>query len=208
MLRLRAEHTVSPGLRLSGEIDAPYYARRDREEWTESGTLAQTDDLRNLPLRIGGYARASPLFFLPAVGLHYSHAWQIRDRFWPPGVFLGGRSVEQVRSVAAALVWSGVFGHEIRFRYEAEYLAPLWVSVTNSVLPGFEVNDAGGWAYRVRLGLEAHPEAGPSYGVEGGIGRVHWDGSDWVPLSGGREAKWPENDLSERSAAVTLRWGW
>lgn len=179
----------------------------DQEEWTVSGTLFQTDRLEYGWIRISGYV-GLPLFPLlnPYIGLRYSNGRQERSEIIAWGIPHASAN-ETVEALHGALGLQGNFrfGGKWHLGYSIEGLLPVYVDVTNNVIPGWGVSSAGGYGMVARgeVAYELTPHVSITFTLYGG--RTHWNGSGWEPFSGGF-ARWPENNTDYGGGLFGIAW--
>lgn len=185
----------------------PFLRGYDQEDWTVSGTLFQTDRLEYGWIRFFGYL-GLPIFsgFNPTIGLRYSSGRQERTEIIAWGMPYSS-ATETVEALHGTLGLQGNyrFGQKWQLQYNIEGLLPLYVEVTNSVIPGWEVSGVGGYGMVARgeVAYELASRVSITFTLYGG--RTHWNGSEWQPFSGG-SARWPENNTDYGGGLFGIAW--
>ena len=212
--------TVNPTTRLEArvkgdgivgglKVSAPLSVGVSREEWRTSGALTQTNNFSAREGRLTTFMGITfDESFTPYGGLSLVKRSHRRGAFVSGGTPFSTKSRELVRSLCLVI---GVGGEgslrgPLRWGYGLEYGIPLTVSMTNSVYPGFKVDDSGGYRFEVRgeLGYLIRDGLTAVLSVYGG--RSHWEGSNWIP-HGGTLLKWPDNDTDHLGVMVGGRFG-
>ncbi len=192
--------------RLKGII--PVLRGDDSEKWRVSDILTQQNTLKYAWTRIDavvGYRLNS--YINPYLGLRWSDSEQKRSEFVVLGTPIEDRSTEDV---TAWFITFGIRGEVLLkprwcVSYSGSYFEPVYSKVENSSIPGWEVANTDGHAF------EFEGQAAYAYTETISIvftlygGKMHWKGSDWVPISG-TLVKWPENDTRYFGGMLTIRW--
>ena len=177
------------------------------EEWRiSSGALYQTNNLEYGWKRydaIIGYNLID--WFNPYGGLRWSKVKQKRTDFVKLGVPVTATAVESIRSRSflAGIMGSSNITDRLSWNYSLEYFYPIDVEVTNSALPGFKATDKDGYVYEIKASLEFFSTDALSFGLNLYRGKIHWNGSDWLPYGGGL-AKWPQNDTDYLGGTLNI----
>ena len=186
----------------------PVVLGSDEERWLQSGSDYQTNALGYRWRRIDGYI-GYPLhdLFNPYTGVRWSEGRQERDSFVVFGTPVSQSARELIRSwdILFGIRGYGSISGNWSFHYWLEYLYPVDVEVTNTTLPGFKATDREGYTIEFKSGIEYAITKAVSAGIVFYGGRMHWDGSTWLPYKGGL-AKWPENDTDYLGGLLNIRW--
>lgn len=193
-------------LLLGTRLTVPIAKIDGREEASISGRPRQENTLQMGWTRIDGFAGYSLRSWIePYVGLRWSEVVQERGNFVVAGVPVTSESVEEIRSwsLLIGMGGSGNLSPRWAWNYRAELFLPLDVKVTNTALPGFESSDKHGYTVELKGGMDYSFTDSLSSGFFLYAGRMHWDGSAWLPCDDGR-AKWPENDTRYFGAGLNI----
>ena len=188
------------------KFSTPVFLEDGQETWASSGVTIQTDRLEYGWTRLDGYAGYPFMNGLnPYGGVRWSDSTQDRSDFVVSGTPVTLTARERVKSLSLLL---GIRGNgnitpRWKWNYRMEYFSPVDVKVTNSALPGFKVTDSDGYTLELKGGAEYSYNKALSFGFFLYGGRMHWEGSGWLPFSGGT-AKWPENNTDYIGGILTI----
>jgi hypothetical protein len=187
----------------------PVITEEGDEEWFDSGALFQTNTLEYDWKRVSGMAGiALHPTINPYWGMRWSRVEQTRSDFVVRRIPFAGTFVEKIKSLSAVFGVRGEGGGEapLRAMYAFEYYHPLDVEVTNTAFPGVEFTDEEGYGWEFRGEIQYAFKERLLVGLHFFGGRMHWDGSGWMPDGTGRLVKWPENDTVYLGAGASLNW--
>ena len=189
------------------KVVTPLFLEDGEETWTQYGATRQTNSLEYGWRRVDGYVGYPFINWLnPYGGFRWSESTQERSEFVLFGTPVSVTAREKIksRSLLLGIRGEGDFTPRWRWNYRLEYFSPVDVEVTNSVLKGFTVTESDGYTLELKGGAGYTYNKALSFGLFLYGGRMHWDGSGWLPFSGGT-AKWPENDTDYIGGAITVR---
>ncbi len=203
-----AEYTFNNKFFLGAKGAIPVGKGDDTEEWEEAGFLFQTNDLEYGWTRADAYAGYTFAFqgedvianeFSPFIGIRSSWAKQERSNFVVVGVPTPGlTATEKINSYGTILGFKAVnslFDQKLVIGTNFEWVFPFDVEVTNTAIPGMEINAKKGYTWKLGISGAYILSERWSIGSELYGGRMHWKGSDWVPYGIGF-VKWPSNDTT------------
>jgi hypothetical protein len=186
----------------------PVHRGLDSEKWRVSDILTQQNALKYGWTRIDavvGYRLNS--YINPYMGLRWSDSEQKRSAFVVLGTPIEGRSTEDVTAWFITFGIRGDIPLKSRWRlsYSGSYFEPVHSEVENTSLPGWEATDTDGHAFEFKGQAAYTYTDSMSFVFTLYGGQVHWNGSDWVPISG-TLVKWPENDTRYFGGMLMIRW--
>ena len=157
---------------------------------------------RNLRIELSPFPRAPQLW----IGLLHEDVRQRRWAFDVPTSF--DVAEEKIRSWWFECGWHLPFGPRkadgawdaTRSRLSLSFGLPLAVETTNTVLPGFAVEDVDG--LRLRFAADLFRKRDRSLRLA--WDHLRWNGSDWQAFAGGF-ARWPRNETKSLSLEARLR---
>lgn len=181
----------------------PVVENVDGEEWRSGGFLFQSNSLSYQWTRIDTYVVSGGDEGIGTLlGLRMGNGKQTRRNFVAP--YSSGTISEAVEEISSLGVMLGAQFSEKKknsaVKLHILYALPLLVKVTNTALPGVSFSDKKG--YTLETGAEILYAEKFSLGVLWGV--MHWNGSDWKPVSPFGYAKWPENDTRYGSAIMSV----
>jgi hypothetical protein len=188
----------------------PVHRNTGSEEWRVSDILTQQNSLEYGWTRIDallGY-RLKP-FFNPYIGLRWSDSKQERTDFVVTGTPVDISATEEVTSWFISLGIKGdiLLSPRWTLSYFGSYFEPISSEVTNNNFPGWEVTDTDGYAFEFEGQAEYSCSESVSLVFTLYGGKMHWNGSDWIPYAG-TLVKWPENDTRYMGCMLNVRWSY
>ena len=190
------------------KISIPVFLEDSGETWVRSGSTYQTNNLQYRWTRADGYIGYSLIhWFNPYAGVRWSEGEQERDSFVVLGTPVSGSARELIRSwsLLVGIRGNGRLAKRWMWNYGLEYFYPIDVEVTNSALQGFKVTNREGYTIELKSGIDWFFTKALSIGLVVYGGRMHWEGSDFIPFNGGA-AKWPENDTDYLGGGLNMGW--